>query len=244
MKINLEVHTHTKYSHDSLLNKWFYLIMLKLKGINTVAITDHNEIKGAIELKKFLKKYNISVIIGEEIFTEKGEVIGLFLQKKIEPGLSIRETMLEIKEQGGIVYIPHPYDEKRHNSVLPETEISENIDLIDIIEVHNGRNIKKTFSEKQLVIGNRFPHVHQLVGSDAHTFIELGRNYNIIEEFNTSEEFLINLKDVKHIKKECIQISHTITKLVRLIFILRKGKYDEIYRIIYKRFGKTKHKIS
>lgn len=244
MKIKLEVHTHTKYSHDSLLNKWFYLIMLKLRGINTVGITDHNEIKGAFELRKFLKKYNISVIIGEEIFTEKGEVIGLFLHEKIESGLSARETMLEIKKQGGIVYIPHPYDEKRHSTVLPETEISKNIDLIDIIEVHNGRNIKKTFSEKQLIIGNKFPCLHQMVGSDAHTFIELGRNYNILEEFNTSEDFLRNLKDVQHIKKECIQISHTITKLVRLIFILRKGKYDEIYRIIYKRFRKTKHKIS
>ena len=244
MKMKVEVHTHTKYSHDSMLNKWFYLIMMKLKGINVVAITDHNEIKGAIEYRCFLQKFNISVIIGEEIFTEKGEVIGLFLQSKIEPGLSVRETLLEIKKQGGVVYIPHPYDEKRHKTVLPETEISKNVDLIDVIEIHNGRNEKKYFSNKQLSIANQFSDIYQLVGSDAHTFIELGRNYNIIKAFNTPQEFIQNLKDVKHIKKECIQISHTITKLVRLFILLRKGKYYEIYRIIYKRFRKKERRVS
>lgn len=232
MAVKVELHTHTKYSHDSLLNKWFYLIMLKLRNIHTVAITDHNEIKGAVEYREFLKKFNISVIVGEEIFTQSGEVIGLFLHNKIEPGLCVRETLLQIKNQGGLVYIPHPYDKKRYKTVLPEIELKKNLDLIDIIEIHNGRNIHASYSEQQLAIANKFPHVYQLVGSDAHTFIELGRNYNLMEEFSTKEEFLHHLKNVKHIKKECLKTAHEVTKLVRLITLFKKGNFNEIYRVI------------
>lgn len=244
MKIKFEVHTHTKYSHDSLLNKWFYLMVLKLRGIRVVAITDHNEIIGAIKFRDFLEKYNIQVIVGEEVFTESGEIIGLFLHRKIDAGLSVRQTMLEIKEQGGIVYIPHPYDEKRYRTVLPESEINKNIDLIEIIEVHNGRNVDRSFSEKQLSIAEKFPSVHRLVGSDAHTFFELGRNYNLIEKFNTTEEFYLNLKNVTHIKNDCIQLSHQITKLVRLVKLLRECKFHEIYRIINRRCARSKQKTS
>lgn len=240
MSIKLEMHTHTKYSHDSLLNKWFYLIVLKIKKINTIAITDHNEIKGAIEFNDFLKKYKINVIIGEEVFTNRGEIIGLFLQEKIEPGKTVRKTMEEIKKQGGIVYIPHPYDEKRYKTVIPEEEIENNIDLIDIIEVHNGRNIQPYFSERQLSIGNSYPAAAQLIGSDAHTFIELGRNYNLIEEFGGKEEFVRNLNSVEHIKKNCLQISHQMTKFARVIIMLRKGKFNEIYRVVNKRFRRRK----
>src|SRR5690606_3298386 len=102
----------------------------KVKKIDIVGITDHNEIKGAQEFKKFLEKFGIKVIVGEEIFSSKGEIIGLFLSEKIEPGMSPRDTMLEIKKQGGLVYIPHPYDEKRYKTVLAEEEIEKNSDLI------------------------------------------------------------------------------------------------------------------
>lgn len=242
MKINLELHTHTKYSHDSLLNKWFYLIILKLRKINAVAITDHNEIKGAIKFSNFLKRFNINVIVGEEIFTEKGEIIGLFLHSKIEPGLSVEKTIIEIKNQGGIVYIPHPYDEKRYKTVLPESEISKYIESIDMIEVHNGRNSRQLFSENQLLIANKYENVHQVVGSDAHTFIELGRNYNIIEEFTNVEEFKRNLQNVTHIKKECIQLAHQITKVVRIIKLLREGNFRAIYRIINRRIKRSEQR--
>jgi predicted metal-dependent phosphoesterase TrpH len=244
MNLKVELHTHTKYSHDSLLNKYFYLFMLKVKQIKIVGITDHNEIEGALEYKIFLGKFGIKVIVGEEIFTTKGEIIGLFLYKKIKQGLSPRETMFEIKKQGGLVYIPHPYDEKRYKTVLPENEIKNNIDLIDIIEVHNGRNIKEYYSEYQLKIAGIYPHITQVVGSDAHTFIEIGRNYNIIKEFNTKEEFIKNLKEAKLVKRNCLKTSHHMTKLVRVIKLLKKGQLNELYRIINKRFKRTKSKIS
>lgn len=243
MKIRIELHTHTQFSHDSLLNKWFYLLMLKLKRINAVGITDHNQIDGAIKFKSFLERFGIQVIVGEEVYSNKGEIIGLFLNKKIEPGKSPKVTMLEIKSQGGLVYIPHPYDEKRYKSVLTREEIEKNFELIDIIEIHNGRNIKRYFSDKQLEIANKFNKI-QIVGSDAHIFFELGRNYNVMTNFNDKSEFIQSLKNAIYIKKDCIQISHQITKMVRIIKLLREGQFNEIYRIISKRYRRDEQKVS
>lgn len=244
MGINVELHTHTCHSHDSTLGKWFYLLMLKLRRINVVAITDHDEIEGALKFKPFLEKHSIRVIIGEEIFSSKGEIIGLFINEKISPGKSPRDTMLEIKKQGGIVYIPHPYDEKRYKTVLVEEEIQKNLDLIDIIEVHNGRNIKRYFSEIQLEIANRY-NTTKAIGSDAHTFIELGRNYNIMEEFNDDpQKFKENLKRAKYVQKECLQVAHHITKFARVFKLIKRGKYSELCRIINKKLGNRKQKIS
>ncbi|MED4023439.1 MULTISPECIES: PHP domain-containing protein [Priestia] len=241
MKVKVELHTHTNYSHDSLLSKWLYLVMLKLRKIDVVGITDHNEIEGAKKIKSFLNKYGIKVIVGEEVFSERGEIIGLFIEKKILPGLSPRETMLQIKEQGGVVYIPHPYDEKRYKTVLPEEDIKKNSDLIDIIEIHNGRNIKSLFSDKQLEIGKKYNKI-MCVGSDAHTFIELGRNYNIMDEFNDSFDFLNKLKESKSIQRDCLQVCHQLTKIDRIIKLLGKGQFNELFRVIYKRYRKRNHK--
>ncbi|MGG0464507.1 PHP domain-containing protein [Priestia aryabhattai] len=243
MEIKVELHTHTKYSHDSLLNKWMYLLMLKIKKINVVAITDHNEIKGAKKFQPFLEKYGIKVILGEEVFSTRGEIIGLFLNKKIPAGLSPRETMVRIKEQGGIVYIPHPYDEKRYKTVLAEEEIRANNDLIDIIEVHNGRNIKPYFSDNQLAIAQKYRKVMS-VGSDAHTIFELGRNYNVMKEFDNGLEFYNSLKEARFVKKECLQIAHSITKVDRVIRMIRKGNFNELFRIINKRYSRKYKKAS
>lgn len=232
--LKMEVHTHTKYSKDSSLNKYFYLLMLRLKGISVIGITDHNEIKGAVEFKKFLEKFNIKVIIGEEIFTTKGEIIGLFLNEKIEPFLSPEETIRKIKEQNGIVYIPHPYDKKRHKTVLSFEEIEKNQKDIDIIECHNGRNISLEYSKKQNEIAEKFKKL-KMVGSDAHIFFELGRNFNLIKDFKNQEEFLKNLKEAEFHKKECIKISHQITKIIKILKLIKKGEFNEIFRIIRKK---------
>lgn len=237
-KIRLELHTHTKYSHDSNLSKFFYLIMLKLKRIKYVAICDHNEIMGAVEYKQYLSKYGINVIVGEEIFTKNGEIIGLFLEKKIEPFMSVEDTIEAIKNQDGLVYIPHPYDEKRYKTVVPTEILKNNCEDIDIIEVHNGRNIKKIFSQKQEEIAGLFPNVIRTVGSDAHCFFELGRNYIEVEEFDNKEDFLIALTNAVLHKKECINFAHHTTKFVRIYKMMLKGNFNEIYRIIYKRFRK------
>lgn len=235
--IKAEFHTHTYFSCDSILGKYAYLFVLKLRKIGIVAITDHNNIKGAIHFKPFLEKHGIKVIIGEEIFTTQGEIIGLFLKEEIKSGLTPEETVTAIKQQGGIVYIPHPYDEKRYKTVLEEAAINTICNNIDVMEIHNGRNNSAKFSEKQRAIAEKYA-ITPIVGSDAHTAIELGRNYIIINDFSSPEEFIENLKSAKFSIKKAIKSAHIITKAVRLIKLVITGKFNEIFGIIKRKLRK------
>lgn len=231
--MKVEFHVHTRFSKDSILNYLFLLIMLKLKKINCVAITDHNEIAGAIKYQKKLKKHNIDVIVGEEIFTLDGEIIGLYLKELIEPGLTCEETIKKIREQNGIVYVPHPYEPFRHKTVLKESCLKNFSSEIDLIECHNGRNRNKSISKVQLEIGEKYA-IQNIIGSDAHTFFELGRNYIILDKYDR-ENILSSLKKGKFICSNCISFSHFWTKIARIIKIIEKGDFNELFRIIFKR---------
>ena len=238
-KYKTEFHIHTNYSKDSILSYFMLLVMLKIKKINTIAITDHNEINGALKYKNKLEKHHINVIVGEEIFTTKGEIIGLNLKEKINPNLTPKQTIKEIKRQKGLVYIPHPYDEKRYKTVLTEEEIKKNKADIDFIEIHNGRNITEKFSKKQEEITKKY-ELRAIIGSDAHTFFELGRNVVITSNLLTQQTLLENYKEVKFIKKRCINFSHTCTKYIRIIKMLFRGDINGIYRIINQKFKRKK----
>jgi len=231
-----EFHVHTRYSNDSMLNYFFILIMCKFKKIDCIAITDHNEIRGAQKYKKKLENHNIKVIVGEEIFTNQGEIIGLFLEDKIEPNLTPKETIEQIKKQNGIVYIPHPYDEKRVKSVLKEEYINEFSSQIDIIEIHNGRNINELYDVKQKEISEKY-NIHAVIGSDAHTFFELGRNTFDIKHIDR-ENFVNNI-DVNSFEiKKCIKFSHIVTKYVKAFKMICRGDMSGLYRAINKRCRK------
>lgn len=238
--VRCELHTHTQYSHDSFLSFYGYLIRLKMNKIKIIGITDHNEIEGAIKFKQKLKKFGIDVIVGEEIFTNSGEIIGLFLKEKISPSLSLEETIKEIKKQKGLVYVPHPYDVKRKKTVIPYEEIYKNKKDIDFIEIHNGRNIEEYYSEIQYEIYQEISDsVIPVIGSDAHTFFELGRNFMEIDNFNNLDdinEFKKSIITAKFNKKKCVPIFHEITKVVRLTKYLTKGDFNGLFRVAKKKF--------
>lgn len=238
--IYLETHCHTKYSKDSMLPFSLLYLKCRLCHIDWIAITEHNNIQGAIEFKKYCekKKNKLHVIIGEEIMTTDGEVIGLYLKNEISSGLSCEETMDKIYSQGGIVYIPHPYDEKRAKTVLKEECIRNNRSRIDCIECYNGRNISDRYALKQTEIAEKYG-LTSVIGSDAHTVFEIGRNYMIVNCIPDSpENFKKALENVTFHKKKCIQFCHYITKMVKLFRIVKKGNFNEIYRIIEKRYRK------
>lgn len=240
-KIRLECHIHTKYSKDSRLNKYFILMMCKLKKINALAITDHNTIDGAIQFLPFLKRHNIQTIIGEEIMTNQGEIIGLFLKENIAPYQSIEETIKKIKEQNGIVYLPHPYDEKRIKTVLKPKYQEIYINDIDLIEIHNGRNVEKKYDEKQLEISKKLG-IRKIIGSDAHTFFELGRNYVELSSIK-KENFLKEIEKANFYQKKCLKIAHQVTKVVRLIKMIEMGDLVGIQRIITNKCKRNKQGI-
>lgn len=231
--IRAEFHVHTRYSKDSILNKYFILLMCKLKKIKLLAITDHNEIKGALKYLPFFNKYKIEVIVGEEIMTKDGEIIGLYLKEKIEPNLSVEDTIKLIKEQNGLVYLPHPYDEKRYKTVLKFEKQIENKKYFDFVEIYNGRNIRESYENEQKKIQNELGTVG-IVGSDAHTFLELGRNYMTIE-YEGKENLIKNIREGKIHKSRCIKIAHYITKFARIITLIEKGDLNELYRIFIRK---------
>lgn len=240
--MKVELHVHTRYSKDSILAMSMLYAKCRLKKIDVIAITDHNTIAGGVAFQEFCKKRKsrIQVIVGSEIMTESGEIIGLFLHKEVPSKLSAVETVHEIKKQGGLVYIPHPYDEKRKKTVITSEALEEIREDVDCIECYNGRNISENYEEEQCRIANAIGKV-AVVGSDAHTIFEIGRNYMECEEtaviIESKEDFLTRMSLSHAVKKPCIKFAHKITKFAKAYKLLQKGGFHELYRVINKRFG-------
>lgn len=236
-KIKCEMHIHTKYSNDSFLNLTTLYLICKLKKIKCIAITDHNTIIGAKKFKDQYEKKGINVIIGEEIMTDSGEIVGLYLTKTIQKGLSLKTTIEEIKNQKGLIYVPHPYDEKRKHTVISIKNIEKYKKDIDFIECHNGRNFLQIFSMKQNEIAEKFS-IHKIVGSDAHTILELGRNYMETIPFKNQEEFKLAISNARFSIKPCIRLSHKVTKIVKIIKLIIRGDIIGLFRTVNRRLRK------
>ena len=198
--LRMEMHLHTQYSIDSYLKLDTIIKVCQKKGINAVAVTDHGTIEGAERLREKIEKKNakIKVITGEEIFTSKGEVIGLFLKERIPYLLSPEDTIRRIKKQGGLVYIPHPFIPFMANCL--GEELYEFSKEIDIVEVFNARSFFRRSGER----ASQFAQDNGIVtaaGSDAHFASEIGNAYMELEEFNGPQEFLRKLREAKAIIK-------------------------------------------
>ena len=235
-------HVHTKYSHDSMMP--FCLLYWKCRraGIDYIAITEHNNIDGAKAFAAYCKKRGgkLKVILGEEVMTDSGEIIGLYIHENIKPMMTPEETIREIKRQGGIVYVPHPYDEKRYKTVLKETYIEKYKDEIDCIECHNGRNISTRFDEKQKEIAEKHG-IPKVIGSDAHTIFEVGRNYMLMPHApDDADAFREAIKGADFHPAPCLSYCHQLTRIDRLLKLLSKGDYREIYQIIHKKLSGRK----
>ncbi|HSX45240.1 MAG TPA: PHP domain-containing protein [Candidatus Saccharimonadales bacterium] len=167
----VDLHTHSTASPDGGISIDHYQKAIDEKLLDVVAITDHNQIEFALKIKKLLGDH---AIVGEEIMTTEGEIIGLFLSQIIPPGLSPQETVQQIKAQKGLVYIPHPFETIRHG-LHPEI-IESLVEQIDIIEIYNGRAFAQDRSSQAVV----FAKLNQLIGvasSDAHGYLGLGKTY-------------------------------------------------------------------
>lgn len=224
----MELHTHTRYSHDSLLSLQLLHLVCRVKNIKCIAITDHNEIEGALEFKR--RYPSINVIVGEEIMTSQGEIIGLFLKERIPAALTAKETIQAIKKQGGLVYIPHPQDKKRYKTILSRIALQENLADIDVIEAYNGRTVSVEDLKAQQFIATQ-KNTLFVVGSDAHTFFELGRNYietNIFAIDN--ESFMESVRNGSPQISPCLSVAHWVTKFARILKLLIRGDFKEILR--------------
>jgi predicted metal-dependent phosphoesterase TrpH len=195
--IEVDLHMHTDHSNDCATPVDVLLATARDAGLGAIAVTDHNEISGALEAAD--KADGVKVIVSEEIKTaHQGEVIGLFLEEKIPRGLSLEETIAEIKRQGGLVYVPHPFD--RLHAVPDYEHLLPVLDDVDAIEVFNPRIAFKPFNEEAV----RFAAKYRIVagaGSDSHVAAGLGSVRIRMRDFDGPQEFLESLRDADIIRK-------------------------------------------
>ena len=207
-----DLHIHSKYSSDGVLDpKKIVKIAIKRK-LDGIAITDHNTIKGGLETKKY-EQADFQVIVGSEIMTERGEVIGLFLTEEIR-STDIQDVISEIKDQNGIVIVPHPFDEMRHSAVHPG---EEDVKLIDCIEGFNSRCIRGKYNRNAV----EFAMKHNLTivaGSDAHFSNEIGNAGIIAETEDVTEDIrdLIMTNNIAIFGIRSSFVNHIGTKMLKL----------------------------
>jgi glycosyltransferase involved in cell wall biosynthesis len=189
--IDVDLHMHTDHSHDCATPVEVLLATAKARGLDAIAVTDHNEISGALEARA--KANGIKVIVGEEVKTaDQGEVIGLFVEELIPRGLTLEQTIAEIKRQGGIVYVPHPFD--RMHAVPDYEHLLAVLDDVDAIEVFNPRVAIQEFNEEAVRFAAKY-RIPAGAGSDAHVAQGLGSVRIRMPDFDGPAEFMEALRE-------------------------------------------------
>ncbi len=173
----IDLHCHTSASFDSLAKPRDVVRAAAARGLTHLVITDHDRIEGALEARS-LAPAELTVIIGEEVRTADGDLIAAYLERVVAPGMSAAETVAAVREQGGLVGIPHPFDRMR-GSMLLDPEMSAVVSLVDWIEVHNARLVGRG-NEQAAVLAREQGRAGVAV-SDAHSVLEVGVAYTALD---------------------------------------------------------------
>jgi predicted metal-dependent phosphoesterase TrpH len=189
--VRLDMHMHTEYSRDSRVALADFADLARKAELGAVCITDHDTIEGGLRLREM--QTGLQVIVGEEITTADGELVGLYLERAIAPGQTAERSIELIHEQGGLAYVPHPFSRNRRRHLRRST-LEHVAPKLDIVEVFNAREVASSSNVRAL----EFAREHDLpggVGSDSHRPIEIGRAYVDIASFTTPEELLVALRE-------------------------------------------------
>ena len=177
--IKVDFHSHSSESPDGGIRTYQYGKIIESGLLDCIAVTDHNSLTLALELAA---KYPGKIIVGEEVMTSEGEIIGLFLSEKIMAGQSPEETVAKIKAQGGLVYIPHPFETVRHGITVEALDrISSQV---DIVEVQNGRAFFQNCGPEAVIWATK-NKVAMAASSDAHGHKGVGTTYTEIQAIPT-----------------------------------------------------------
>ena len=191
--IDVDLHMHTDHSHDCATPVGLLLATARERGLGAIAVTDHNEISGALAARELAAAYGVKLIVGEEVKTGgQGEVIGLFIEEKIPRGMTLQETIDEIHRQGGLVYVPHPFD--RLHSVPDYEHLLAVVDDVDAIEIFNPRIAIPAYNEEAVRFAAKY-RIPGGAGSDSHVAQGLGSVRIHMRDFDGPEEFLESLRD-------------------------------------------------
>lgn len=187
-----DFHIHTRFSRDSLLTEERFIEKAIERGLTHVAVTNHNNVEGAIAVRDKVAELGLTdkltVIVGEEVSTADGEVVGVFLTKTIPRGLSANETADEIHRQGGLVSIPHPFDPFRASHIKegPLRNLAE-VRKIDMLEVFNSRVTFQRHNQEAAEFAARYG-IPGISASDSHSSFEVAMAFNAMPPFESADE--------------------------------------------------------
>ena len=195
----VDLHLHTDWSHDCSTPVTDLLDHAERIGLGAIAVTDHNAFGGALEAVELAADRDLAVIPGEEVKTDgQGEVIGLFLTEEIPRGMSFGDTIEAIREQGGLVYLPHPFD--RLHAIPDPTTLHRHLAEIDVFEVFNARLLRDSFNDEALRFAQKY-RLLQGAGSDAHVLQGVGTGAVRMRRFEGPEEFLLSLRTAEILRR-------------------------------------------
>lgn len=193
---NVDLHSHTLWSKDCLTQFETIIRLCRQRGIDRIAITDHNTAQGALAMQRIAPEL---VIAGEEIMTTQGEILAYFVQESVPAGLTPLEAIRRLRDQGAVISVSHPFDRLRKGA-WHEHELLEFLDQIDAVEVFNARCLFAEDNARALA----FAQAHNLpgtAGSDAHSRPEYGQAALRLEPFHDAESFRAALRSAEVIGK-------------------------------------------
>jgi predicted metal-dependent phosphoesterase TrpH/glycosyltransferase involved in cell wall biosynthesis len=194
-----DLHMHTSWSHDCTVDPADLVMYAQAVGLGAIAVTDHNALGGAVETAELARGRGLVVIPGEEVKTDgQGEVIGLFLQDEIPRGLSFGDTIAAIKDQGGLVYLPHPFD--RLHAIPDAATLHRHLADIDVFEVYNARLLFDAYNDEAVRFASKY-NLTVGAGSDAHVLQGVGTGALRMRAFDGPEEFLLSLRSAHVLRR-------------------------------------------
>ena len=214
-----DLHAHTHFSRDAVTSVETFIRRYERAGIDCVAVSDHNNVDGAFAVRSDAP---FRVIVSEEIKSSEGEIIGLFLQETVRKGLTPEDTVRAIREQGGLVLVPHPFDRARR-SLLREEALLRILSDVDIIEVFNARCVFAADNDRAL----RFAEEHgklKSAATDSHTPWEIGLAYTEMPPFESAADFLVALGRGTVVGRRSFIGLHAISTWAKIKWRLRLGK--------------------
>jgi predicted metal-dependent phosphoesterase TrpH/glycosyltransferase involved in cell wall biosynthesis len=194
-----DLHMHTSWSHDCSTDPAELVDYAEAQGLGAIAVTDHNVFGGALEAADYASSRELIVVRGEEVKTDgQGEVIGLFLEREIPRELGFADAIAAIREQGGLVYVPHPFD--RLHAIPDPRTLHRHLADIDVLEVYNARLLLETYNDEALRFARKY-NLTMGAGSDAHVLQGVGTGALRMRAFRDPEEFIVSLRHAEVLRR-------------------------------------------
>ena len=211
----LDLHCHTSASFDCLASPESVVKAAASRGLTHLAITDHDRIEGALRARDAAPD-GLTIIVGEEIKTADGDLIALFLERAVAPGSPARETIAEVRAQGGLVGIPHPFDRYR-GSMLTDPRLEAIGQMVDWIEAHNARVVGGGGNERAAAFARELG-LPGVAASDAHSTLEVGVAYNVVDvDPSTPEGLLAAIANLEIVPGRASYFVRTLTPISKVL---------------------------